>query len=183
VPLGEGPGELLRVRIWRDQVMARGTTPEADAFFTAIAGEPLRLMRFPDREHRPVDPRYAEGFETQFADGYPVLVIGQASLDHLNDRLETPVAMDRFRPNLVVRGAGPFAEDGWRDLTVGDAALRIVKPCGRCVIVTTDQRTGERSPEPLRTLASYRRSGNEVMFGQNAVVTRPATIAVGDPVS
>jgi len=153
-----------------------------DRWLTALLDEPLRLVRFPAQARRAVDPRWAPGFETAFSDGYPVLVIAQASLDALNARVAAPVPMARFRPNLVADGVDAFAEDAWRDVGVGTGAIRVVKPCARCIVVATDQRSGERAValEPLRTLATFRRHGHEVMFGQNAVVTRAGWIGVGD---
>jgi uncharacterized protein YcbX len=182
VPL-EGDGPTLSVDVWRDHAVGTTVDPAIDAWLSRYADRPLRLLRFDDRHRRRLDVRYAPDHTTRFADGYPVLVLSQASLDALNARLALPVPMDRFRPNLVVDGTAPFAEDAWRDFSVGDATLRNVKPCARCVITTTDQQTGERGAEPLRTLASFRRDGNEVMFGQNAVVTRPAVIRVGDRIT
>ena len=182
LPLAPEGGVPLRVTVWSDQVDARVVGADADAWLTAALGQPLRLVYFPEASHRPTEAAYAPGFETAFSDGFPLLVIGRASLDDLNARLATPVPMERFRPNLVVAGDAPFAEDGWGDIACGDAVLRIVKPCGRCVVITTDQRTAERDQEPLRTLATYRRRDGEVMFGQNAVVVRPGVIRVGDPI-
>ena len=115
-----------------------------------------------------------------FADGFPFLLISQASLDELNRRLETPLPMDRFRPNIVVEGCEPHDEDGWNRMTAGEMSFRVVKPCARCVITTTDQATGERGREPLRTLATYRRFGSEVLFGQNLIHDGPGTLRVGD---
>lgn len=181
VPL-HGDGPALPVKVWSDDAVGTTLAPEIDAWLSRFADQPLRLLRHDDRHRRKLDPRYAPEHTTQFADGYPVLVVGQASLDALNERLTVPLPMNRFRPNLVAEGTIAFAEDGWRDITVGDATLRVVKPCARCPIPTTDQLTGVRGVEPLRTLATFRRQGNEVMFGQNAVVTRPATIRVGDPI-
>jgi uncharacterized protein YcbX len=125
-----------------------------------------------------------------FADGYPFLAISEASLDALNDRLvsngEEPVSMDRFRPNLVIRGALPHAEDTWPRMQVGNIVLRAGGPCGRCIVTTTDQLTGERGKEPLRTLATYRRGtedASDVNFGQNFInETKSGSIRVGDPV-
>jgi uncharacterized protein YcbX len=90
--------------------------------------------------------------------------------------------MNRFRPNLVVAGAEPYAEDEWQRIEIGGIPMRVVKPCGRCVVTTTDQATGERGKEPLRTLATYRNRGGEVMFGQNVLHERPGRLRVGDPV-
>lgn len=181
VPLAPAGGAPLDVAVWRDRVAARTVSPAVDRWLSAALGEALRLVHFPDDAHRPLDPRYAEG-ETAFADGYPLLVVGQASLDDLNARLAEPVPMDRFRPNLVVAGAAAFAEDGWREVAVGGVPISIVKPCARCVVVTTDQRTGARSPEPLRTLATYRKVGHDVRFGQNAVPRAAGILRVGDAV-
>jgi uncharacterized protein YcbX len=137
----------------------------------------------PDSHHRPVNPDKAgPGHIVGFADGYPFLLIGQASLDDLNARLAEPVEMRRFRPNLVVEGAAPFAEDGWHRLRIGGLAFRGVKPCDRCTVTTVDPDTGARGPEPLRTLSTYRKEGNQVMFGMNLVHDQRGTVAVGDPV-
>lgn len=180
VPLSPEGGDALRVEVWGDEIQARTVGDAVDRWLSAVLGETLRLVYFPDETIRPVDPRYAEGFDTGFADGYPLLVVSQASLDELNARLAAPVTMERFRPNLVVGGALAFAEDGWREVSLPDAAMRIVKPCARCVIVTTDQATAARDPEPLRTLATFRRRDNDVLFGQNAVVLKAGLLRVGD---
>ena len=181
-PLRPLRGKPFDVVVWGDRVRARAMSPKIDAWLAARLGEAVGLVYIPDEVIRPVDPRYASGSRTGFADGFPLLLIGQASLDELNERLLEPVEMSRFRPNLVITGAAPYAEDGWRDVTIGAVPLRIVKPCARCAIITTDQRTGARSAEPLRTLAGYRRVGNDVMFGQNVNHLGEGEIAVGDPV-
>jgi uncharacterized protein YcbX len=116
-----------------------------------------------------------------FADGFGFLLISEASLEELNRRLEQPLPMNRFRPNLVVRGCEPFAEDGWGDLRLGDLELRVVKPCARCVTTTTDQDTAARGVEPLRTLATFRKRDGGVMFGQNVVHRGTGRLAVGMP--
>jgi uncharacterized protein len=124
----------------------------------------------PDTTSRAVDRRYApEGQMVSFADAYPFLVIGEASLADLNSRLEIPVPMNRFRPNLVFSGGTPFCEDGWRDFNIGDQPFRAVKPCARCIMTTIDQQTTTKNAEPLRTLASYRKQDNKVLFGQNVI--------------
>jgi uncharacterized protein len=119
-----------------------------------------------------------------FADGFPFLIVSEASLADLNARLPgPPLPIDRFRPNLVVTGCEPFAEDGWSELRIGAMTFRTAKPCSRCVITTIDQTTGEPGPEPLRTLARYRRVDGRVMFGQNLVHAGRGTVRVGDAVS
>jgi hypothetical protein len=138
----------------------------------------------PDRSIRPVDERYALADDyVSFADAYPFLLIGQASLDDLNSRLAEPVPMDRFRPNFVVSGAEPFAEDGWHGLRIGGNLFYGVKPCARCVLITIDQVTAAKGREPLQTLAGYRSANNKVYFGQNLLYGGQGTrVQAGDPV-
>ena len=123
------------------------------------------------------------GTRVSSADGFPFLLISEESLADLNRRLAQPLPMNRFRPNLVVAGAEPYAEDEWNRIEVGGIPMRVVKPCDRCVVTTTDQATGERGKEPLRTLATYRNRGGEVMFGQNVVHERRGRLRVGDQVN
>lgn len=176
------------VRLFDDVVAVAACPPEADRWFSARLGRPVRLVHAPDDVDRPVDPRYAApGDRTALADGYPVLVATQGSLDALNARLTdggaSPVGIERFRPNVLVAGVAAFAEDGWRTLDVGDVALALVKPCARCVVTTVDPARGQGAgPEPLRTLAAFRRVGSKVLFAQNAVVRAAGTLRVGEPV-
>lgn len=120
-----------------------------------------------------------------FADGFPLLVVNQSSLDELNSRLSTPVDMRRFRPNIVVEGADDWAEDAWRRIRIGNSTLDIVKPCSRCVMTTVNPDTGTKDPstQPLKTLAGYRQTPDGVIFGQNAVHQGPGVISVGDKVT
>jgi uncharacterized protein YcbX len=130
-----------------------------------------------------VDQAYGRADDqVSLADGFPFLLISEGSLAELNARLERPLPMDRFRPNLVVGGCDPFAEDGWRVVRIGPITLRVVKPCARCAITTVDQRTATRGKEPLRTLATFRRSGTKVLFGQNLVHDETGNLRKGDPV-
>ena len=116
----EDVGPELQVTVWDDTVTAREVGPAINAWFTRALGMPARLVHMPEQAHRPVDPRYAtNGEEVSFADGYPFLIIGQASLDDLNSRLEQPVPMNRFRPNFVFRGGKPFEEDSWSKFVIG----------------------------------------------------------------
>lgn len=181
VPLKAG-GSSLSVHVWEDTVTAVTVDPAADAWLSEVLGQPVRLVYLPDDSHRPIDPDYAQTGahnEVSFADGYAVLVVSEASLEDLNTRLETPLPMNRFRPNIVVEGCAPYDEDDWTRLRAGEVQLSLVKPCGRCVVTTTDQATLERSPEPLRTLATYRKQGSHVMFGQNAVVVNEGWLERG----
>src|SRR5207244_2548695 len=100
------------------------------------------LVYFPDESTRQVDRNYArEGVQVGFADGFPLLLIAEASLEELNRRLAAPVTMKRFRPNLVVQGAPPFAEDTWRHISIGGLDFQVVKPCERCSIPNVDPET------------------------------------------
>lgn len=185
VPLSpSGTPELFPVRIHDTPLAGASVSAPADAWLTRLLGYDVRLIGV--HEERRVDPRYAVGADdrTGFADAFPFLVVGRGSLDALNARLAQPVPVDRFRPNLVIAGAAPFAEDGWRRIRAGEVELAVVKPCARCVITTTDQQTGARGEEPLRTLAAFRRDANgKVMFGQNAIHLGTGMIGRGDVVS
>jgi uncharacterized protein YcbX len=174
---------IARVRVWSDECEALDEGRAAAEWFSELLGVTARLVRLAGDDARPLGtPSAQPGDRVSFADAYPFLLLSEASLDGLNRRLALPVPMDRFRPNIVVVGCGPHAEDEWRQLRMGDVDFRVVKACARCVITTTDQETAERSPEPLRTLATYRLRDGKVMFGQNLIHGGAGTITVGDPV-
>ena len=183
------PPALISVTVWGSRgLQAEDCGPAANAWISEALDQHARLVRIGPAFHRPVGNL---GDATGFADGYPLLIISEASLTNLNDRLvergEPPVPMDRFRPNVVISGSAPFAEDTWPRLQIGNAVFRAAGPCARCIVTTTDQLTGERTPEPLRTLASYRRDPlkkSEVNFGQNLInETKSARLRIGDPVT
>ena len=175
--------QRLEVTVWGDRVNALAAGREADAWLSDLLDVSCRLVCFPVQGVRAVDPAFADpGDQVGFADGFPFLLIGQASLDELNGRLARPVGMLRFRPNLVVGGCVPFAEDGWRRIRIGELELRVAKPCSRCIIPTIDPATGQRGAEPLRTLSSYRRRGSKIYFGQNLVHRGSGRLEVGMPV-
>lgn len=158
----------LSVSVWEDQCRALDCGDQAAAWLSEYMGLSTRLVYFPEDEIRQVDLSYAQpGDITAFSDGFPYLLISQASLDALNSRLQAPVEMRRFRPNLVVEGCEAFAEDQWQSLLIGDLQFSVVKPCGRCVIPSIDPNTAEKNPEVVRTLASFRKTGKQVLFGQN----------------
>jgi uncharacterized protein YcbX len=176
-------GDPLRVQVWGDRVAAVAPDPAVDAWLSERLGQPCRLVCQPEHGVRPVDPTYgAPGDQVDFADGFPFLLIAQASLDDLNARLEHPVEMRRFRPNLVVDGCEPYEEDRWRRIRIGEMTFRVVKPCSRCPIPSIDPDTGVRGAEPLRTLMSYRRRDNKVYFGQNLIHDGCGALATGMPV-
>ncbi len=180
-------GQRLKVRVWRDEVDADDMGDEAASWFTAVAGRPVRLVRYALDAARLADPLYARDAyaPVRFPDGFPVLVTLTASLAALNAQLDTPLPMTRFRPSIVLEGLGAFDEDRIDTLRIGDAELRCVKPCARCIVTTTDQLSGERGVEPLPTLKRLRwnRAMKGVMFGENAVVLRPGRLNVSDTVT
>jgi uncharacterized protein YcbX len=171
LPLNPGTGhDRMQVRVWDDVVPAVPVGHGADQFFSTHVKMPVRLVYMPDDSRRAVDPHYAPDDIVSFADGYPYLLIGQASLDDLNARLALPLPMNRFRPNLVFSGGTPYQEDTFKDFKIGTVAFRGLKPCARCVVTTIDQQTAALGKEPLRTLATYRKDGNKINFGMNCVL-------------
>lgn len=179
-------GVIRDVTIWRDQIQAHLVSGAADQWFSQILGFPCQLVQMLDSDQRPLEswPGVEPGHEVSFADGYPLLLIGEGSLADLNAKLPEPVTMSHFRPNLVVSGTTPFEEDSWGEIAIGSARLKVVKPCRRCVMVTLDPDSGQKIPngEPLRTLSQYRKTDFGVLFGQNLIVTQPGKIKVGDEV-
>lgn len=180
-------GKVVDVSVWASAFRATDQGELAAAWFSDVVGSALRLVWFGHASSRPIDPTYSprSDAETAFTDGYQVLGVQEESLADLNARLAEPVPMARFRPNIVVQGGVAWGEDQWREVRVGSVAFDAVKPCARCVVLTTDQQTGARHPrqEPLRTLATFRTvPGLGAIFGQNLVLRAPGTIAVGDAV-
>ena len=180
---------LATVRIWKSEgLRAEDCGGAAAEWLGAALGMPCRLVRAGPAFSRPAKGAPAGGADTvAFPDAYPFLATSEASLGDLNRRLGAgALPMNRFRPNLVVAGCGPYEEDTWKRFRVGGIVFRAAGPCARCVVTTTDQETGERGAEPLRTLAGYRRDAHEpshVNFGQNLVhEVKSGTLRVGDPV-
>lgn len=187
------PGATLcPVTIWKHQGVLAEDCGDAPAdWLTALLGLRCRLMRVGADFHRQVlKPQARPGDRIAAADAEPFLVVGEASLADLNDRLiaqgTDALPMNRFRPNLVIADGAPFAEDTWARLRIGEIIFRSGGPCARCLITTTDQETAERGKEPLRTLATYRRDPSDptdVNFGQNLIhETKSGILRVGDPV-
>jgi uncharacterized protein len=186
-PWREGEAEMLHVTLWSSTVLAAAAGPTADSWFSTFLGRSVRLVYLDDPTRRAVDCEYgAEGDVVSFADGYPLLLTSTGSLDELGRWLkedgDQPVRMNRFRPNVVVDGASPWAEDGWHRIRIGAVPFRVVKPCGRCVVTTIDQATGKRGRQPLNMLGRRRRFGQMLVFGQNMIPDAPGVIRVGDPV-
>jgi len=175
-----GEGDWVPVRIWRDALQLPHPNPRYSEWFSSYLGESCRLVHLPDTVVRPVETPFNTGeWRVNLADGYPLLVVTQASLDLLNERLPAPVAMERFRPSLVISGTAAHEEDHWRRLGIGGVELAIVKPCARCPIVLVDPSTAQSGVEPLRTLARYRKTPKGVMFAQNALIVKPGLLQTG----
>lgn len=180
-----GGSEKLEVRIWRNQCLAQVADEEISGWFSNVLQTDCRLVFMPEGTEREINQNFNKGGEiVSFADGYPLLLIGENSLSKLNERLEKKIPMNRFRPNLVVEDSEGFAEDFWNRIKIGNTIFRVTKPCARCVIPTIDQKTGVSDVrEPLKTLASFRKASdvypenlqdyeldqNSVLFGQNLV--------------
>lgn len=185
VPSHPSTNDFRSAQIWRSTVRSEFYPDEVNRWFSAILGIDCRLVAMPEGAHRAVSPEYAvRRFKdvVSFADGYPFMLLGQASFDDLNSRLRDPVPMNRFRPNFVVAGTEPFAEDSWKVIRIGSTVFHVVKPCERCVLTTVDQSRGEKDgKEPLRTLSIYRTVRGKVLFGQNLIAeSSGGSVKVGD---
>lgn len=189
-PAGGAPVAVRTFRNRKLPVPALPAGPAADGWLSGLLGRPVRLVWLaePTRHIPAGDREYDTGDQVSFADAYPLLLASTASLAALNDWLaeagEEAVPMSRFRPNLVVDGAPAWAEDGWagRPLRIGGVRFRAAGRCDRCVVTTTDQETGIRGKEPLRTLARHRKVEQKLLFGLHLVPATTGTVAVGDPV-
>jgi uncharacterized protein len=177
-------GKRSAVEIWSDTCIGVDQGDAIAAWFSAFLGIACRIVSMPEDYVRPVNPQYATRPEDQvaFADGYPLLLVSESSLVDLNARMQEPLPMDRFRPNIVVKGTLPYVEDMWRKICIGHVAFHIVKACQRCPITTTDQATAVVGKEPLKALATYRRAQKGVIFGQNLIHAHEGTIQLGDTI-
>jgi uncharacterized protein len=198
--------ELTEVTVWNTPVGLSPAGEDADAWLSEALDRKVRLYHLDDPTRRPVDPAYgAPADRVSLADGYPLLLANSASLAAVNDWIaaerrlgpapqaspaaesphEWPLPMTRFRPNVVVEGAPAWAEDAWLGgrLRIGEVTFRAPKPCGRCVVTTTDQESGARGREPLRTLGRHRNVGQKLLFGLNLIPDGTGEIRVGDEVA
>lgn len=190
IPFKPNSNETARVKVWSSKCTAQVYEDSINTWFGKVLGTNCKLVLMPEETERRVNYFYAvhKDDHVSFADGYPFLLIGEDSLNDLNSRLDEKVPMNRFRPNLVVRDAEPFAEDGWKKIKIGETVFHLVKPCARCVITTIDQKNGHKDGvEPLKTLASFRipkRSvKKKILFGQNLIAEKAGEILkVGDKI-
>ena len=210
IPFEPDRGSRQNVTVWQSEVQGLVYNGIVSEWFSDVLKRSCQLVLMPDTSERHVSEKFDSGNDiVSFADGYPLLLIGEGSLANLNERLhdlyrdeeygeKLPLPMDRFRPNLVVKGSEPFEEDRWARIRVGEAIFRVVKPCARCVMTTVDQVRGEfDGKEPLRTMASFRmakdvfpdtfeslgQTANAVLFGENLIPENPGvSVHVGDPI-
>jgi uncharacterized protein YcbX len=182
----EQPGEgiaSITVTVWDDSCEALPYEAAVNTWFSQALGTNCRLVYMPDTSNREADKRYAQNNEiVSFADGYPILLIGQASLDDLNARLPQALPMNRFRPNIVFTGGAPFLEDQLHQFSISGINFTGVKPCARCVMTTIDQENSTAAKEPLKTLATYRQKDHKILFGQNLVHSGEGAIHIGDTI-
>jgi len=180
LPLAHEAGDLRTVEVWQDRA-ASVVHAAGSAWFSSYLEAPHELVYMPESHHRQVNPARAKlGDIVSFTDGYPFLLISEASLADLNSRLESPLVMERFRPNIVISDVAAFAEDEFAQVRIGEISFRGVKRCERCVITTIDPLTGERGREPLRTLSQYRLVDQKVWFGMNLIHDHGGVLREGD---
>jgi len=180
----------IEVTVWDDKVSAQTYSREIDEWFSEALEVRCRLVYMPDSTERNVNPKYAkEKMEhpalrriVSFADAYPFMIIGEESLADLNNRMDEPLPMNRFRTNFVFSGGKPFDEDNWEKIKIGNLEFWVVKSCARCTITTINQSTGEKEKEPLSTLATFRKVNGKVLFGQNMVCESTGIVRLGDTI-
>jgi len=181
IPFNQTKNEFAEVTIWDDTCTGQFVSDQADQWFSSMLGIPCRLVYMPDETRRITDQRYTSSDSiTSFSDAYPFLLIGQSSLDDLNNKLAETLPMNRFRPNIVFTGGEPYQEDSMHTFTIGNITFHGVKLCARCVMTTIDQENGISGKEPLKTLARYRSKNKKIMFGQNLAHEGLGEIKIGD---
>lgn len=174
------------ISVWKDDINAQYGHADYDLWFSQYLQMPCQLMYFGEQSQRLV---HQSNKQVAFADGYPLLLISQASLDDLNSKvppkLNSPISMSQFRPNIVVNDCDAFAEDTWQHIRIGEVEFELTKPCSRCIFTTVNPESAEKHPqqEPLNTLKNYRQVENgNVMFGQNLVALNQGSIKQGDKI-
>jgi len=173
----------ISVRVWNDDCVSFVANRAINDWFSQLLGQQVYLVKYDFEFPRKSDPLYSRpGDVVSFADGFPLLLISNASLLDLNARLEEAVSMINFRPNLVIEGCSEYEEELWEKIRIGENEFDLVKKCSRCVLTTIDPKTGIKSSsgEPLKTLSSYKETMDGVMFGMNLIPRNSGRISVGD---
>jgi uncharacterized protein len=183
IPFKTEYNKKVMVTVWDDVCAALEAEEEINDWFSDMLQINCKLVYMPDSTKRIVDKKYAGNNEiTSFSDGYPILMIGQSTLDNLNEKLNEPLPMNRFRPNIVFTGGHAHIEDEMAAFTIDELSFLGVKPCARCVMTTINQQTAAAGKEPLKTLSSYRMKNNKIYFGQNVLQQQNGNIKTGDEI-
>lgn len=184
IPYSYNGGVSEKFLVWNDECYGFYAEDHINEWLTGCLGVNAKLVSMDKSKKRKADSRYAKNDESvSFADGFPYLILGEASLEFLNSKLENPISIDRFRANIVFSGGSANEEDYWKEFSVGSAEFLGAKPCARCNVITINQQTGAKTTEPLRTLSSYRKESNKVNFGMNLLLKSEGIINVGDQIS
>lgn len=173
----------VEVEVWGDRTTAHPCGPAAATWLSDFLQTPCQLVYMPDHAQRPTaHGKLGADKLVSFADAYPFLLISEASLADLNSKLAQPVPMNRFRPNLVVKGCEAFAEDTWKRIRIGEIEFEVSKGCDRCSVPGVDQATGVQVREPMPTLAKYRLWDGKIWFGQNLIQRGLGQLCLGNRV-
>ncbi len=182
IPFEISSGDKVEVKIWDDKVDAIAAGKEYSSWFSEQVGYPCKLVYMPNGAPRRVETNWVkEEHHVSFADGYPYLIVGENSIDDLNNKLEDKITMQRFRPNLVFKEGEPYEEFYWKDIAIGKGHLQCIKPCTRCIVTTMNPETTVAGKEPLKTLFKQR-INEKMVFGENAVALNDCEIKVGDEI-
>ncbi len=183
IPLSEHLTSTTRVSVWESSLDANEVHPQYSQWFSDLLELPCKLVRMTDASHRPKKLLVAP-HETllSLADGYPYLVLGSASMQALNERCPENIPADRFRANILLDTRSAHEEDDFSKFKLGEATFQVIKPCARCQVITIDQQTGAMSKEPTKTLATYRKIDNHILFGANTILSEPGMVRIGDEV-
>lgn len=183
ISISDIPESEVKVQIWDDFCTARIYKDEINDWFSTAIGSKCSLVYMPNSTNRKTSTKYYhKSKNVSFADGYPYLIIGEQSLNNLNDKLINKVKMSQFRPNLVFKGGIKHDEDNWNEILIGKIKFAVVKPCARCVVTTIDPTDGSKNKEPLATLNGYRNFSGKIMFGQNAIALSEGRVKLEDTI-
>ena len=173
--------KMHKVTVWGQECASHGSANGIDQWLSDKLNTSVRLVYMDDNDIRPIKEA-SENDIVSFADGYPVLLVSEASLNDLNERLDEKIVINRFRPNIIIDGKTPYEEDGWERVKIGEVIFKVVKKCARCQVININQESGLASKEPLRTLSTYRKEGNKVNFGMNLIPENTGIIHEEDKV-
>jgi hypothetical protein len=183
VPLSTSLPNTINTTIFENIVQATEVSKDLNNWFSSILNQDVRLVKMSTENvrHKKLI-KGPEKVEVSFADGYPYLCLGTASLNHLNSLMDKSIEMNRFRANIILETIEPHIEDTWEKIVVGDVNFHVIKPCARCQVITIDQSTSERSKEPLKSLSTYRKKDKKIYFGVNAICLEEGIIHIEDEI-